>query len=72
MLFGDHPFGRTIIGTENSLKRFTREHLERFHKRALNLNNLIFSSAGNISAEKLQAMLEKHMGTIKLSSKKLS
>jgi predicted Zn-dependent peptidase len=71
MLFGNHPFGRTIIGTENSLKRFTREHLQRFHKRALNLNNLIFSSAGNITAEKLQTLLEKHMGSIKMSSKKL-
>jgi predicted Zn-dependent peptidase len=34
-------------------------------------DNLIFSSAGNISAEKLQTMLEKHMGSFKLNAKKL-
>lgn len=66
MLFGSHPFGRTIIGTEQSLKRFTRQHLERFRKRALSRNNIIFSSAGNIPVEKLQALLEKHIGPIRL------
>lgn len=67
LLFGDHPFGRTIIGTEQSLKRFTRQHLERFHKRSLNRDNVIFSSAGNISAERLQMLLEKHFASFKLS-----
>ena len=71
LMFGDHPFGRTIIGTEQTLKRFTRTHLERFHKRILHRDNLIFSSAGNISAEKLQSMLEKHMGSFKLNGRKL-
>lgn len=67
-LFGNHPFGRTIIGTEDSLKRFTRDDLERFRKRVLNKKNVIFSSAGNISAEKLQQLLEKHLGGYALQS----
>ncbi len=71
LLFGKHPFGRTIIGTEQSLKRFNRTHLERFRKRLMHRDNIIFSSAGNISAEKLQALLEKHMGSFKLNAKKL-
>jgi predicted Zn-dependent peptidase len=71
MLFGNHPFGRTIIGTEKSLKRFNRAHLERFHKRIMHRENVIFSSTGNISAEKLQSMLEKHLGSFKLNGRKL-
>ena len=67
LLFGNHPFGRTIIGTEESLQRFNRNHLERFRKRALNRDNVIFSSAGNITAERLQTLLEKHFGSFKLS-----
>ena len=67
MLFGDHPFGRTIIGTEESLQRFNRNHLERFRKRSLNRDNVIFSSAGNITAERLQSLLEKHFDAFKLS-----
>lgn len=69
VLYGQHPFGRTILGTEKTLRGFTREHLIAYRTRNFTKNNLIFSSAGNIRPEVLQALLEKHIGSVKLSNK---
>jgi predicted Zn-dependent peptidase len=61
-LFKDHPIGRTILGTEESLKRFKSKDLIRFRKRNFTASNIIFASAGKIELEKLKALLEKHIG----------
>lgn len=61
MVFGNHPFGRTILGTEASLKSFTREHLLNFRKRNFTKGNIIFASAGNIEVSALKLLLEKHL-----------
>lgn len=65
MLFGKHPFGQSILGTEKSLKGFHHHHLSTFRDRIFTRSNLIFSSAGNISTEKLQHLLEKHLSHFK-------
>ncbi|MFM1772186.1 MAG: hypothetical protein RLZZ71_1328 [Bacteroidota bacterium] len=67
-LFGNHAVGRSILGTKESISRVKRSDLERFRKRNLTAEQLVFSSAGNIPVEKLQAMLEKHLGSEKLAS----
>ena len=70
MIFDKHPFGRSILGTEKSLESFTKQHLENFRSRIFTKKNLIFASAGNITDEALQRMLEKHIGQHKLSPSK--
>jgi predicted Zn-dependent peptidase len=65
LLFGSHPFGKTILGTEKSLQGFRHHHLMTFHSRIFTKENLIFSSAGNISTEKLKTLLEKHLSHFK-------
>ncbi|MFM7309787.1 MAG: M16 family metallopeptidase [Flavobacteriales bacterium] len=62
LLFGGHPMGRSILGTEQSLKTFKREHLLQFRDRIFHPKNLIFSSAGNITPDRLKDLLEKHLG----------
>lgn len=62
LLFGRHPLGRTILGTEKSLSGFTHNHLEAFKKRNFYRGNVIFASVGNISSEKLQRLLDKYLG----------
>jgi predicted Zn-dependent peptidase len=61
MLFGNHPFGRTILGTEKSLATFGKDELLAFRERNFTRNNIIFASAGNISNEALRKLLEKHL-----------
>ncbi len=66
-LFGKHPMGRSILGTKESISAVKRTHLERFRKRHLTAEQLVFSSAGNIPIEKLQSLLEQYFGKEKLS-----
>lgn len=66
-LFGNHAIGRSILGTKESINSVKRSTLERFRKRNLTAEQLVFSSAGNIPVEKLQALLEKHFGKEKLA-----
>lgn len=67
LIFDHHPLGRTILGTEKSLQSFTQNHLLQFRDRTFSKGNIIFSSVGNISAEKLQIMLDKYLSSFKLS-----
>lgn len=66
-LFGNHSIGRSILGTKESINSVKRSTLERFRKRNLTAEQLIFSSAGNIPVEKLQLLLEKYLGKEKLA-----
>jgi predicted Zn-dependent peptidase len=66
-LFGNHAIGRSILGTKESINGVKRSTLERFRKRNLTTEQLVFSSAGNIPVEKLQALLEKYLGKEKLA-----
>ena len=66
-LFGNHAIGRSILGTKESINRVKRSTLERFRKRNLTAEQLVFSSAGNIPVEKLHLLLEKHLGKEKLA-----
>lgn len=67
IIFGQHPMGRSILGTEQSLASFKSSHLSAFRKRTFTPQNMIFSSAGNIGVEKLKALLEKYVGEQKLA-----
>lgn len=61
-LFKNHPIGRTILGTEKSLKGFRSKDLIRFKKRNLTASNIIFASAGKIDIVKFKILLEKYIG----------
>lgn len=61
LIFGKHPIGRTILGTEKTLATFTKEHLIEFRRRNFSKQNLIFSSVGNIPLATLKKILSKYM-----------
>lgn len=60
-LFGEHPYGRPVEGTEESLPRITRKDLVAFHQRYFVPNNSILSAAGDVTLEEMQGALEKHL-----------
>lgn len=68
--FGRHPMGRTILGTEKSVKSLHTNDLVRFRSRNFSRENLIFASAGKIDITRLKYLLEKHFGEHKLVSGK--
>ncbi len=64
LIFPNHPLGRNTLGNEAFINSFSRTHLIQFINRQYFTNQIIFSSVGNISFEKLIKILEKQIGEI--------
>jgi len=58
-LFGDHPYGRPVSGTERSLPSITREQVVTFHQAQYVPSQLILAVAGDFNAEELRPKLSK-------------
>jgi predicted Zn-dependent peptidase len=62
-LFGSHPLGYPVIGTELNLRSFTRDDLLKYIQKNYVPNRMVLAAAGNISHDKLVALAEKHFGS---------
>lgn len=61
MLFHGHPLGRNILGTEDSVRSFTREDVFRFLKRQYTAERMVFSSVSNHTPVQIHRLAEKHL-----------
>ena len=59
MVFGDHPYGSAIEGTEDSVAALTRDDLIAAHKGALARDRIYVGAAGDISPEELARVLDE-------------
>lgn len=48
--FGNHPLGRSILGTDDHLQSFTKEELQSYKNQYYTPNNVVVSIAGNVDA----------------------
>lgn len=64
-VFKNHPLGNAILGNVESVRSFTKTHLEKYIDRLYTAENMVFSSVGNVSASKLKVKLEKYFGAVK-------
>lgn len=55
----DHPMGRPIAGTRNSVRRLSREALLAYKERFYAADRLVVSIAGRIDGDKVVAQLER-------------
>jgi len=60
----DHPLGRPILGTPETVSAFTRDGLFAYFRRAYVGRNLIVSAAGNFEHARLRAMVEDVFGAV--------
>jgi len=58
-LFKDHPYGRPVDGTKESVKAITRDDLRAFVAQRLARNNLVIGVVGDITSEILKAKLDE-------------
>lgn len=68
-LFGKHPLGNPVIGTESNLRSFSRGDLIGYIGNHYIPQNLVLAAAGNISHDKLVELAEKHFGNMKSRSR---
>jgi len=61
----DHPLGKPILGTKETVKRFERDPVFAFYDQRFGPNNLIISAAGNLKHEQFVALVNEHFHHMK-------
>lgn len=64
LVFGDHPYGSSLYGTEASVAALGREDVVAAHAAALARDRLYVSAAGDITPEDLGALLDRLLGDL--------
>ena len=62
--WGNHPLGKPIIGTEESVRSFRPSHIREYMDRRYRAENVLLSVAGNVDVEEVKAAAEKYLGKI--------
>jgi zinc protease len=64
LAFQDHPYGRPVKGTKESIARLTSDDLRDYVKRVFARDKLVISVVGDIDAEELGKALDKLFGDL--------
>lgn len=70
IVFGSHPLGKNILGTNESIRSFRREDFRQFIRENVNTERVVFSCVGNLPAQKVIKIAEKYLRNIPLLSGK--
>ncbi|HEY8344951.1 MAG TPA: pitrilysin family protein [Bacillota bacterium] len=63
--YGEHPYGRLTIGSEETISALTRDDLVAWHKKIYIPNNMVFSVVGNVDPAEVITEFEKAFGQMK-------
>ena len=61
----DHPLGKPILGTKDTVRKFEREPVLDFYKQRFAPGNLIICAAGHLQHEQFVDLVRKHFGDMK-------
>mgnify|MGYP000947819773 FL=1 len=61
-MFGDHPVGRPVIGSVDSVAGMTRSQLHSFHVRRYIPERMVVAVAGNVDHDVVVALVRKYFG----------
>jgi predicted Zn-dependent peptidase len=62
-MFGEHPVGRPVIGSVESVSAMTRAQLHSFHVRRYIPERMVVAVAGNVEHDEVVALVRKHFGS---------
>ncbi|MFQ5895443.1 MAG: M16 family metallopeptidase [Nitrospinota bacterium] len=61
-LYGDHPYGRIVKGTRESLQKIGREEVAAFHRSRYGARGSVLALVGDISLARARALVMRHLG----------
>jgi zinc protease len=64
LLYGDHPYGSPLSGTEETVTALTRDDLVAAHKAVLARDRIFIGAVGDITPEELGLMLDELLGDL--------
>jgi predicted Zn-dependent peptidase len=60
----NHPLGRPILGTRETVESFTSKSLRTYFQKAYTARNLIIAAVGNLEHERVRALVAEKFGTV--------
>jgi predicted Zn-dependent peptidase len=67
MVFGSHPYGRPILGTEETLAGFSQSTLQMFHRRQYRPDRTVFALTGAVSPAYVEKLARKYFEALTAS-----
>ncbi|MGN7779163.1 M16 family metallopeptidase [Mycolicibacterium sp. 22603] len=61
-MFGNHPVGRPVIGTVDSISSMTRTQLHSFHMRRYTPERMVLAVAGNVDHDHIVGLAREYFG----------
>jgi len=58
--FKDHPLGKPIIGTKDTVRSFDRRMIQDYYRRYYSPSNILITAAGNLNHERLVELARQH------------
>jgi predicted Zn-dependent peptidase len=65
LIFQNQPIGRNILGTPESVKRFSQKTVSDFISNNYDTRQMVFCSVGNITDEKILKLFKEHFSSIR-------
>lgn len=62
MIYPEHPYGVSILGTESTVANLNREDLQKYHQTYFRPDNLVISISGHITKTEAISLIEKTFG----------
>jgi predicted Zn-dependent peptidase len=60
----DHPLGKPILGTPQSVKRFDRQAIQKYYQAVYAPANLLVTAAGNLTHDRVLALVREHFESV--------
>ncbi|MEM9050580.1 MAG: pitrilysin family protein [Bacteroidota bacterium] len=72
LMYPNHPLGRNILGTADSLRQLNRNDLTNFTQREYQTGKMVVSLVGDLKESKISRILEKYFGSYQSSDIQVS
>ena len=60
-IFGEHPLGKSVLGTSRIISSVTPERIQRYHQGHYTLPNMVIAAAGNVEQARLVELARTHL-----------
>lgn len=64
----DHPLGKPILGTKDTVRKFHREMLQEYYKRIYAPTNILVTAAGNLKHQHIVDLAREHFEELQMTA----
>ena len=65
----DHPLGKPILGTKDTVRKFDREMIHDYYRRYYSPSNILITAAGNLHHERLVDLARGHFEDLRINGR---